>query len=59
MKNKNWPRNEIDRFILARLEKEGLKPSAEAEKHTLIRCVTLVKGSEMIFDTLDGGETLR
>ena len=41
VKNKSWPRNEIDRFILARLEKEGLKPSTEAEKQTLIRRVTL------------------
>jgi mono/diheme cytochrome c family protein len=37
----NWARNEIDRFILARLEKEGLKPSAEADKTTLIRRATL------------------
>ena len=33
--------NPIDAFILARLEKEGLKPSAEADKTTLIRRVTL------------------
>ncbi len=32
-----WDRNTIDRFILARLEQEGLKPSAEADKRTLIR----------------------
>ena len=32
-----WARNPIDRFILARLEKEGLTPSPEAEKPTLIR----------------------
>jgi hypothetical protein len=36
-----WPRNDLDRFILARLEKEGLTPSAEATKETLIRRVSL------------------
>ena len=41
VKGKDWPRNEIDRFILARLEQEGLKPSPEAEKPTLIRRATL------------------
>ena len=34
-------RNPIDAFIRARLEKEGLKPSPEADKVTLIRRVTL------------------
>jgi mono/diheme cytochrome c family protein len=32
-----WPRNAIDLFILARLEKEGLRPSPEADRRTLIR----------------------
>ena len=38
---KDWPRNEIDHFILARLEKEGLTPSPEADRRTLVRRVTL------------------
>ncbi|HUE70624.1 MAG TPA: DUF1549 domain-containing protein, partial [Pirellulaceae bacterium] len=32
-----WSRTPIDRFILARLEKEGLSPSAEADRVTLCR----------------------
>ena len=40
VKNKKWAKGKIDRFILARLEKEGLKPSPEADKHTLLRRVT-------------------
>ncbi|MEO6812071.1 MAG: PSD1 and planctomycete cytochrome C domain-containing protein [Isosphaeraceae bacterium] len=36
-----WPRTPIDRFLLARMEREGLSPSAEADKPTLIRRVTL------------------
>ncbi len=32
-----WPRNPIDNFILARLQQEHLKPSAEADRVTLIR----------------------
>ncbi len=37
VKGAKWTRNEVDRFVLARLEKEGLKPSVEAGKTTLIR----------------------
>ena len=37
----DWPRNDLDRFILTRLEREGLVPSPEATKETLIRRVTL------------------
>jgi hypothetical protein len=36
-----WPRNVIDHFVLARLEREGMKPSAEADKARLLRRVTL------------------
>src|SRR2546426_12742387 len=37
VQNKDWTRNPIDRFILARLEKQGLHPSPEAHRYTLIR----------------------
>jgi hypothetical protein len=36
-----WARSAIDRFVLARLEKEGLSPSPEAERTALIRRVSL------------------
>ena len=36
-----WTRNELDHFVLARLEREGLNPSSPAEKTTLIRRVSL------------------
>lgn len=39
--SKSWPRNEIDAFVLARLEKEGLRPRPEADRRTQIRRVTL------------------
>jgi hypothetical protein len=36
----SWPRNPIDHFILSRLEREGLEPSPDADKETLLRRVT-------------------
>jgi hypothetical protein len=39
--NQSWARNPIDAFILARLEKEGLRPSPEADKTALLRRVYL------------------
>jgi uncharacterized protein DUF1553/uncharacterized protein DUF1549/cytochrome c len=41
VKNTKWARNPIDNFILARLEQEGLKPSPEADRVTLIRRLSL------------------
>lgn len=41
VKDEKWARNPIDRFILARLEQEGLQPAAEADRARLIRRVTL------------------
>ncbi len=40
VKNERWARNEIDRFVLAKLEANGLAPSAEADRRTLIRRLT-------------------
>ena len=39
--NARWTRNAIDRFVLARLDKEKLAPSPEAEKATLLRRLSL------------------
>ncbi len=39
--DKRWPANGIDSFVMARLDREGLKPSPEASKETLIRRVSL------------------
>ena len=38
--NQRWPKNPIDSFILARLQRNHLEPEAEALKTTLIRRVT-------------------
>src|SRR5436190_780946 len=32
VRNTKWVRNPIDAFVLARLEKEGVKPSPEADR---------------------------
>ncbi len=41
VKNKSWVRNPIDNFVLAKLEKENLAPSPEADKITLLRRLSL------------------
>jgi hypothetical protein len=41
VKDAKWSRNGVDRFILAALEHREWKPSAEADKHTIIRRVSL------------------
>jgi hypothetical protein len=41
VKDAAWPKNGIDRFILARLEAEGLTPQPEADRATLARRLAL------------------
>ena len=41
VKDRAWPRNEIDYFLLARLEKEGLRPAVEADRYALIRRLSI------------------
>ena len=40
VRNAQWVRSPIDRFILARIEKEGLKPAHTADRRTLLRRAT-------------------
>ncbi len=41
VKDPGWARDPLDRFVLARLEKERLAPAPEAERAVLIRRLTL------------------
>jgi hypothetical protein len=41
VRQKDWPRNAIDYFVLARLEAEGLHPAPQADRFTLVRRVYL------------------
>ena len=41
VKHPQWPRNPVDQFLLARLEREGLVPSPEADRLTLARRLAL------------------
>ncbi|MBI5800543.1 MAG: PSD1 domain-containing protein [Verrucomicrobia bacterium] len=40
LKDKAWPRNELDHFTLARMEKAGVTPAPDADPRTLIRRLT-------------------
>lgn len=40
VKDESWPRNAIDRFVLARLEEAGVAPAPDADRRTLLRRVT-------------------
>jgi cytochrome c553 len=40
VKDAAWPKDEIDRFLLAKLESKGLKPVGDADKIALIRRIT-------------------
>ena len=41
VKSTDWPRNAVDRFVLARMEAAGVAPAAEADKRTLLRRATI------------------
>ncbi|WP_390621118.1 PSD1 and planctomycete cytochrome C domain-containing protein [Stieleria neptunia] len=40
VKNKSWPRQPLDHFVLHRLEQAGLEPSADADRSALLRRVS-------------------
>jgi hypothetical protein len=53
----NWAKTDIDRFVLAKLEHEGLKPVPAADKRTLIRRVTLdLTGLPPTFEEIEAFE---
>lgn len=55
IKEIQWVNNEIDYFVLSRLEKEGLKPQSQVDKETLLRRVTLdLTGLPPTMDEIEG-----
>ncbi|MFN7921024.1 MAG: DUF1549 and DUF1553 domain-containing protein [Bryobacteraceae bacterium] len=42
VKNRAWVKNDIDAFVLAKLEEKGIAPNPQADKATLIRRASLV-----------------
>ncbi len=40
VKNKAWPKGDVDRFVLGALEAKGLKPAGEADRRAWLRRVT-------------------
>ena len=38
--NLAWPANDVDQFVLAKLEQQGISPSVDADRETLLRRVT-------------------
>lgn len=63
VRNRAWVRNPIDRFVLSRLEKEGVAPAPEADRDTLLRRLYLdlvglppspEERAQFLNDTADG-----
>ncbi|MBS0204526.1 MAG: DUF1549 domain-containing protein [Planctomycetes bacterium] len=40
VQDSNWPRTDVDRFVLDALEKKGLQPVQDADRRTLLRRIT-------------------
>jgi uncharacterized protein DUF1549/uncharacterized protein DUF1553/cytochrome c len=41
VRDTRWPRTDVDRFILAKLEEQSLRPVRDADRHTWLRRVSL------------------
>src|SRR6478609_8348562 len=41
VENEDWPKNEIDHFILAKIEEKGMEPNPEADKERLLKRLSL------------------
>lgn len=41
VKNEDWSKNEIDHFVLSKMEEHGLSPNEEADKERLLRRIAL------------------
>ena len=44
----SWPRQPIDRFLLSRLEKEGLRPNPPADRTAWLSRILLVAGTLLL-----------
>jgi hypothetical protein len=54
VKQASWPRRPLDRFVLARLEQEGMTPSPEADRYQLIRRLSFdLRGLPPTLDEID------
>ncbi len=58
IKDSKWPKTSIDKFVLAKLEAEGLRPAAPASKRDLIRRATLdLTGLPPTFEEVEAFES--
>ena len=55
VKNADWPKNSIDRFVLAEMERAGFSPTAAAPREKLIRRLTFdLTGLPPTLEEIDG-----
>jgi hypothetical protein len=55
VKNTSWPKNEIDYFVLNKMEQQGLAPNEDADKERLLKRLCLdITGLPPSLDMMDG-----